>query len=303
MDRNTLATLAGLCASLVLPASASAAQAANPVTTDKGQYNILNATPESQMREWHTDRFGTSSYTCDAGHIEADVCLVRYFHDEYTGVSPMGLYNMQVDAWSAAAMQIKAGLLNNVDFGLELTPYSTVTQEYRYTDIMGNTYTGRHTDSGFSDMNARVNWNLWGNDGGNTALSLAGIIRIPTASDGLGWNHVAGGPAVQFDAKLPLGFDLRLNSYFCFLNDYADDLQVDFINLIGVSHRIVGNLNGNLAFKTEVTTSSDDWLGTIIPGLSFRVAKNVELYADVIVGVNGSRVLDYAPGAGIAARF
>ena len=62
------------------------------------------------------------------------------------------------------------------------------------------------TTDGFGDITTRLKVNLWGNDGGRTALAIMPFLKVPTASDGLGNDVVEGGIIVPFAFELPAGW-------------------------------------------------------------------------------------------------
>jgi len=74
----------------------------------------------------------------------------------------------------------------------------------------------RNTRSGFSDVVSRLKLNIWGNDGGKTALSVSGNVKFPTASDELGNGQYEGGPSMEFAAQIPwvLSCELMVRQIF-----------------------------------------------------------------------------------------
>ena len=76
---------------------------------DKSGYNLLNPTPEDAMRELSPNRPDKteSPYTLDAGHFMMEMDFVTYTHDDTDGV--------RTEAWNVAPVNLKVGLLNNVD--------------------------------------------------------------------------------------------------------------------------------------------------------------------------------------------
>src|SRR5204863_6021640 len=129
--------------------------------------------------------------------------------------------------------------------------------------------------SGFGDLSARVKLNLWGNDGGKTALSVSGNATFPTANARIGSGRYAAGPSVEFAAKLPGEFELRINSGASISEDVRDEIQSTFGNLISLSHAIVVPLEEYCAFNTAVFTRGGDWVGEIRVGLNYRLSRNL----------------------------
>jgi len=270
-----------------------------PTSEDKCHYTLFNPTPSESLRVWRTDHAGITPYTIDAGHFELDVVAVSYAYDEQDFG---GSFRARSEAWSYGITQIKLGLLNRLDAEVIFRPYQTITGTLK----AGSTTIVRETVSGFGDVVSRLKLNVWGNDGGKTALSISGDIKYPAAKHGideLGNGQFEGGPAVEFAAQLPWDFELRINSAVDFFEDGSDARQAAFGNLISLSHCIVSKLEGYCVFDTSISTiTGAEWVGLVKVGLNYRVAKNVELYLGNSFGVTDN-AFDYAPFLGIAARF
>ena len=73
--------------------------------------------------------------------------------------------------WNVAPVNLKVGLLNNVDLQLMIDPF--VDQQIR-ASIWSTVGT-----SWFQGVTTRVKVNLWGNDGGPTALALMPFVGSP----------------------------------------------------------------------------------------------------------------------------
>src|SRR4029434_324882 len=89
----------------------------NPVA-DKSQYHLFNPTPRELMREMSTDRPDTteSPYTVDAGHYQIEMSFFDYGRDRADGA--------RTETWTFGAMNLKAGLLNNVDLQIVFNSYT-----------------------------------------------------------------------------------------------------------------------------------------------------------------------------------
>ncbi len=167
----------GLCA-LTLLAAASVAHAGSPApngqAADKSQFNLFRPTPTALLRELSTDRPDKteSPYTVDAGHFQIEADLVNFSFDSYNG-DPT---DPRIESWSFANMNIKAGLLNNVDLQLVVSTFNYVRTEDRDLDLV-------EESSGFGDVITRLKINLWGNDGGSSPATTPTITSAaPTAS-------------------------------------------------------------------------------------------------------------------------
>jgi hypothetical protein len=290
--------------SLIAASLLNSGRGDEPSTEDKSHYTLFNPTPSDSLRVWRTDHAGVVPYTIDAGHLEVDVTAVSYGHDDelvgFFFVSGVGLVELRqkLEIWRYGFTQIKIGLLNNLDAEVMIEPYQTITATVQ-TPLFRPF---RRTVSGFGDLSARMKLNVWGNDGGKTALSVSGNATFPTANAYLGGGRYAAGPSLEFAALLPGEFELRINSGASISEDTRDKIQSTFGNLISLSHPIIGCLDEFCAFNTAVFTSGPDWVGEIRVGLNYRLAKDVELYAGSAFGVTDNAT-DYQPFAGFVARF
>ena len=75
------------------------------------------------MRELSADRPDKteSAYTVDAGHFQVEMDLVAYSYDH----DRSGGDDTRTEAWAIAPMNLKLGLLNDVDLQLMIETYNT----------------------------------------------------------------------------------------------------------------------------------------------------------------------------------
>jgi len=284
--------------------------AAELIPDDKSQYTLFNPTPADSMRPWRTDQAGVSPYTIDAGHFEVNLTALTYGYDEseqffaFSQVGPFFRLKIITEAWTYGAFVAKVGLANRLDAEVGIVPYETITTQPQPVLIgpTGQPIIPRQTASGFGDVVSRLKFNVWGNDGGKTALSVSGIVKFPTADKDLGNGQFEGGPALEFAAQLPCGFELRIDSVVILFEDALNNRQAAFNNLLSLSHQIIGNLEGYAMFDTFAFTTDAEWVGSLKAGLNYRIAKNIELYVGNTFGVTDN-AFDYRPFIGVAARF
>lgn len=272
----------------------TAATAAEPVP-DKSSYNFFNPTPREHMREMSTDRPDKteSAYTVDAGHFQVESDLATFTHDHDTS----GGADTAVNAWSVAALNIKAGLWNNVDVQLVLETYYYVRTKDR---ISGTSV----RQCGFGDVTVRMKINCWGNDGGATALSAMPFLKLPTNQDDLGNNAVEGGIIFPMAVELPHGWGMGVMTEFDFNEDSSGSgYHTEFVNTITFSHDIIGDLGGYVEFFSLVSSESGSrWVGTFDLGLTYAISEDIQLDAGVNIGVTDSAD-DVNPFLGLSWRY
>jgi len=267
------------------------AQETNAVPPDKSGYNLFNPTPDKYMREISPDRPDKtdSPYTVDAGHFQLEMDFANYTEDNANGV--------RTETWNVAPVNLKVGVLNNVDVQFILDDYLHA----RTVDPVAGTAT---TQSGFGDFTTRVKINLWGNDGGPTAFGVMPFVKFPTNTDHLGNNAVEGGVIFPLEVKLPGDWDMGLETAASFLrNDANGNYHTEFDNMVTFDHNIIGKLSGYCEFFSSVSTERGaSWVGTIDVGLEYLVTKNVQLDCGCNVGVTRAAD-DVNPFAGITVRY
>lgn len=258
---------------------------------EKSQYTLFNPTPRELMREMSTDRpdLTESAFTVDAGHFQVEMDLVNYAYDSDGSI--------RSDAFSFAAVNLKAGLCNRTDLQILLEPYNYVRVRDRATGLT-------ESRNGFGDITTRVKVNLWGNDGGPTALAVMPFVKFPSNQDDLGNDAVEGGLIIPFAAELPFGWGMGAMTEVDFMED-ADGSghHPEFINTITFGHDIVGALAGYVEFFSLVSTDGDaPWIGSVNFGFTYGLTEDIQLDAGLNIGVTSSAD-DLNPFCGLSWRF
>jgi hypothetical protein len=253
---------------------------------DKSDYNLFNPTPREMMREMSTDRPDTteSPYSVDAGHFQLEMSFLNYVHDRYNPEKS----NTKIDTWNVTPLNLKAGLLNNVDLQLVIDPYNVNREKIREdSDGDGVEETIVDERDGFGDVATRVKVNIWGNDGGPTALAVMPYVKFPTSGANLGNNAVEGGIIVPFGFELPAGWSAVAMHETDFNQDEdRGDHHAEFVNTITAGHDIIGALAGYLEFISVVSTEAGaEWAGSIGTGLTYGVTEDIQLDGGVNFGV------------------
>jgi Putative MetA-pathway of phenol degradation len=275
--------------------AAAAENEQEQIRADKSPYHLFNPTPRKELREMSTDRPDKteSAYTVDAGHFQVEMDVVSYTHDR----DKSGGSDTRTDAYALAPVNLKLGLLNNVDFQLMLDTYNHV----RAHDRLAGTVEKK---SGFGDVTTRLKVNFWGNDGGPTALAMMPFMKFPANQDGLGNNAVEGGIIFPLAVELPRGWGMGMMTEFDFLRNEADSgYHTAFVNSITFAHDICGKLGGYVEFFSEVSTERGSrWVGTVDLGLTYGLTDDIQLDAGVNIGATESAD-DVNPFVGLSWRF
>jgi Putative MetA-pathway of phenol degradation len=261
-------------------------------TPEKSSYHLFNPTPRAQMRELSTDRPDQteSPYTVDAGHFQVELDFFKLTYDRH---SPDGLRS---EIWNIAPVNLKVGLLNNVDLQIVLDNYVNV----RTRDPIART-----TDrvSGFGDVTTRLKINLWGNDGGPTAFALMPYVKLPLDASNLRNGHTEGGLILPLAVELPGGWGMGLMTEVDFVSDDAGGHDTEWVNSITLNHGITKELSGYVEFFAVTGNAPGfDWQGQVDVGFTYGLTDNVQFDFGCNFGVTKSAP-DYQPFAGVSIRF
>ena len=258
---------------------------------DKSGYNLFHPTPESLMREMETDRPDKteSAYTVDAGHFQIEMDLLSYTRDRSK--------HEKAETFAIASTNFKVGVLNRVDLQIIVESFNILEMTDRDT--------GAHSRvSGFGDLTLRSKINLWGNDGGPTALSVMPFVKLPTAKSELGNGAVEGGVIFPFAMDLPfewgLGAQMEVDR---FRDSTGSSYHHEFANTVTVSHDIVGKLAGYVELFNSVSNEPHSaWIATFDFGFTYAVSPDVRLDAGMNIGLTDAAD-DINPFIGLSMRY
>ena len=276
----------GALAFLTFARMAACAEAA-----DKSGYNLFRPVPDSLLREMETDRPDKteSAYTVDAGHFQVEMDLLAYTYDRSSQET--------LRALAIASTNFKVGVLNNVDLQIIVETYNIQRIADRAT---GNTA----RLSGFGEVTLRSKINLWGNEGGPTALAIMPFVKIPTAKAGLGNGATEGGAIFPFAMELPLEWGLGTQVEVDHFQDASgSSYHQEFSNTATVSHDIIGKLAGYMELYNSVSNESHSaWIATFDFGFTYAVSRDVRLDAGINIGLTEAAD-DFNPFLGLSVRY
>jgi hypothetical protein len=258
---------------------------------DKSGYNLFHATPDALLREMATDRPDKteSAYSVDAGHFQIEMDLLTYTYDRSEDET--------VKAWAIAPINLKVGILNNVDLQVIAESYNIQRTKDRSTNSSTRL-------SGFGDLLLRCKTNLWGNDGGPTALSVMPFVKLPTNQHGLGNGALEGGVIFPFAMDLPSDWGFGAQAEVDYLQDSgSSDYHEEFINTVTVSHDIAGKLGGYVELFSNVSTERGaKWIATFDFGFTYALTRDIQLDAGMNIGLT-SAADDLNPFIGLSMRY
>jgi hypothetical protein len=227
------------------------------------------------MRQLSTDRPDKteSAYTLDAGHFQLEMDLVSYTRDHDTS----GGGDTRTDLLAVAPVNLKIGLLNNLDFQVVLESYNHV----RVNDHAAGTV---QTMSGFGDVTTRLKLNFWGNDGGATAFAAIPLVKFPSNQDNLGTAQSRVRSCFRWLFNCRAAGTLAPMAGVAFLRDENNEgYHASFLNSITFGRELFGKLDGYAEFFSEVSTEQGSrWIGTVDFGLTYELTPNIQLDAGIM---------------------
>jgi hypothetical protein len=257
---------------------------ARTAVADKREYTLFNPTPGHLLRELSADRpdFTESPFTVDAGHFQVELSFLEYSRNQSGG---------GVDQYSILPINLKLGLLNQVDLQLLVNPYVRVE-------------TDDGTIDGFGDLQLRTKVNLWGNDSGTTALALMPFVQFPTAADDLGSERVEGGLIVPLSFELPGKWLLGLMAELDIVrNSGNDDYGIEFVHTVALGREIAGPLGGYVEYIGIAPHRTGAGYEALIGlGLTYGLSDQVQLDGGANFGLSGGTE-DVALFSGITFRL
>ncbi len=266
----------------ILPFAATLASvhAGPPAAADQWQYTLFNPTPREQMRDLSTDRPDTteSPITVDAGHIQIEASFFDYGRNDDGGI--------EEEVFTYGATNVKFGLLSNVDLQIVFDAYTEVKTE-------------GETVAGFSDIQARLKINLWGNDGGRTALAVFPFVKIPTGT-ALSNDKVEGGIILPFALELTDTIGLGLMAEADFVRqDSGNGYDTEFVHTAVIGFDVTDKLG---AFVEYVGVAGSDYQASSVVGLTYGLSADIQLDAGMRFGLNDAAE-DLGAFTGISVRF
>jgi Putative MetA-pathway of phenol degradation len=250
-----------------VPGNAGAEQVEPP----KSHYHLFRPVPRHRLRDLSADRpDGTESpNTVDAGHFQAELSFFDFTRD---------VAGFRTDTWNLADLNLKVGLLSQVDLHLGFAVYSI--ERTRQAGATSTTH-------GFGDLTLRLKVNLWGNDGGKTGLAILPWVTIPSYTK-LSGKHPETGFVIPFGwaiiERVSMGSQLGVTAQWDEpQNRYSLSIEHTFV----VGFSIYGPLSVFVEYLgvANAFPSDNPYLGAFSGGITVLIGKNIMLDAATQLGL------------------
>lgn len=146
--------------------------------------------------------------TVDAGHLQLEFDPLNLARD-HDG-------DHRNEAWTWAALNCRIGLTDSAELQLAINPLDRLR-------TINHSLQTREVRHGFGDTTVRLKFNLWGNDGGASALALEPYVKVPTAGAAIGNKAFEGGLLVPMAFELTGGFSADMLFECDAVRNEADD--------------------------------------------------------------------------------
>ena len=246
---------------------------------DKSGYTLFNPTPDNLMRDISPDRPDKtdSPFTLDAGHFQLEIDYANFTYD-----APNSQRDFKYESYQIAPMNLRVGVLNDVDLQLEMAPWT-------WQRITDKTTGAVETGFGFGEITPRATINLIGNDGGFFAIGLVPYVTFPTAQDNLGNGAYEGGVEIPYAFNVPHWDIVLQTAVACDHDVVGNGYHADIANSVSIGHALIGALEYHVEFYSSVSTEQNsDWVGTFDTWLTYQVNKNIVLDGGVYIGVTAA---------------
>jgi len=231
----------------------------------------------ADLRELSTDRPDTteSPFTVDAGHFQFEMEIANWTRDGGDREYALGELNAKIGLDACNDLQLVLPLFRHVRGG----------------------------DEGFDNVQLRLKHNIWGNDGGDTALAVMPFVQIPTANGDLGSGKFEGGVIVPFAFSGPGDWAFGVQAEGDLVTSEDDSYDFAFLASATASHAITETTGFFVELVSILDTgSSSDWEAYFNTGFTWAINPLTQLDGGIRVGLTDASA-DFSPFIGISTKF
>lgn len=243
-------------------------------------------TTDKPLRDLAADRPDTteSPITVDKGHFQLETAFFGYTRDKND--------NTDVRTYAVAESNIKYGLLDNMDLQVVLTPWLEEETETATTD---------ETVNDFGDIEVRLKYNIYGNDGGDTALGLMPFVKIPTQTE-VSNDRWEGGLILPGSWDVAdtwgLGAQLQLDRIY---EDDSGDMEWEFSHTVVAGFEVFDRV-GTYVEYVGIASEGGDYNVLASGGATYDLKEYVRLDVGTMVGLTDDAE-DFSIFTGITWKY
>lgn len=232
--------------------------------------NLCSGAESEAVREMSTDRPDTteSAYTVPTGLFQVEMSVLDFNRDTLAEVSE--------EAWILGQVNFKIGLDHWTDVQMIFDTFTSVRTRHAR---------GVERQDGFGDVTLRIKRNLWGNDGGPTALAVMPFVSIPTGAElsrGVWEGGLIFPMAVEISPRLGLGLMAEADLVH---NDERGGYDVEWLTSATLGFSMTERWGGFVEV-VGIASDSGDFQALFDAGVTFALTDTFVLDAGVRLGLN-----------------
>jgi hypothetical protein len=257
------------------------------------RYSLFDPVPREAMRPLSTDRPDQteSPYSVDAGHVQFEFEVAK---------ATFGTVSADGDR---SGRELVVG---GVNAKVGLTPRTDLQWVYdgQVISWKRSEATGRlEQRSGAGDVQTRLKVNLWGNDGGPTALALMPYVKLPLSASHVRNGHAEGGLIVPVAVELAPGWSLGGQTQIDWVHYDPAGHGFEWGNTVTLGRDITERWAGFIELAARIAPESGlGWQGQVDLGFTWEARPGLQLDFGCYFGVTRSAP-DYIPFLGLTWRY
>ena len=228
--------------------------------------------PKDKMKEMETDRpdVTESAYTVEAGHFQVESDLFKQVRNRNNDLLHIqNIFNLA---------NFKIGLTEKIDLQLVFPIYvSNSIREISTRKIISKT-------GGFDDITIRMKYNIWGNKGGRTALSILPFLSFPTSS--FSRNGIQGGIIFPFALKIREGLDFGSQAGINIVKQDDNKYTPELLYTATFGKSLFTKIDGFAEAFTTYSSYTNIVDIYVDGGIIYSISKNLHIDAGVNIGLN-----------------
>jgi len=246
---------------------------------DKSNYTLLNPTPDTELRDFCTDRPPKANLPCtvDAGHFQYESDAFNWARATSGGKT--------TDAFLYTNPTLKLGLTNWIDLEANMVPFERVVTKGPL---------GTQSVSGVGDLYFRGKLNLIGPEGGDVQAAIIPYVKAPNGSPGITNRAVEEGAIAPISFALPAGFTLLFDPEIDILrnaNDFGRHTNIQFLG--NLSHAVTDSVTGYVelwgqANNDPVNPNKQASLDLSLTWLAWKKSPSLQFDAGANIGLTAA---------------
>jgi hypothetical protein len=247
----------------------------SPPEIDRSAYNLFHPVPPTQMRDFAPDRPSVTDgpYTVDPGHLLLEAGLFEYTRDRFNNG------NYRLDGFTLGDTNVRIGVSGSAEVDLLFAAYSYTRTKDKATGV-------HLKQSGPGDLTLRSKVNLFGVDGGSSAIGIIPFVTFPTGRDGIGNRGFGGGMSLPVQFAFTGGFQLGMETTVQSFHQSGGGSYFDYLNSVSLGHSLTQKLGTYVEFVANLSTVAHaGWIGIFDTGLTYQAGANWQVDTGVEIGV------------------